>query len=105
MLEGDTSPSHLVVIAGEPSGDALAAQVVEALARRCGSSLHVSGVGGPALEDHGFESLYPIDDIAVMGMAPDCAAFAQIAGPYQPGRCPYYGRTTRCGVAGRQSRL
>lgn len=60
-------PRHIVLIAGEPSGDALGAALMAALKER--ADVRFSGVGGPKMQAQGLETLFPIDDLAVMGIA------------------------------------
>jgi lipid-A-disaccharide synthase len=55
------------VVAGEPSGDALGAQVLAALGKRCEVVL-AEGVGGSRMEAEGMVSLYPVERLAVMGL-------------------------------------
>jgi len=57
------------LIAGEPSGDALGARLMAALTERTGGAARFAGVGGEAMEAEGLESLVPIQDLAVMGVA------------------------------------
>ena len=57
----------LFILAGEPSGDRIGADLVNRLKARV--AVDLSGVGGPALTAEGLKSLYPIDDLAVMGFA------------------------------------
>lgn len=57
------------IIAGEPSGDLLGAELISALREKLGDQLEVLGVGGPAMAQQGIESLFPLSDIAVMGLA------------------------------------
>jgi lipid-A-disaccharide synthase len=57
----------LFILAGEPSGDRIGADLVHRLRARV--AVDPSGVGGPALIAEGLKSLYPIDDLAVMGFA------------------------------------
>ncbi len=61
-------PLHIMLIAGEPSGDALGGQLIKAL-KDSGAPMKFSGVGGPMMAAQGLASLYPIDDIAIMGLA------------------------------------
>ncbi len=63
-----SSPIHIMLVAGEPSGDALGGQLINAL-KDSGISVEISGVGGPLMMAQGLDSLYPINDIAVMGLA------------------------------------
>lgn len=60
-------PLRLFVLAGEPSGDRIAAELVRRLASR--TDLHLSGVGGAELQAAGLTSLFPMQELAVMGWA------------------------------------
>ena len=62
--EGDT----IFLIAGEPSGDALGARLIAALRRATQGQFQFVGVGGERMEAEGFSSLFPLTDIAVMGL-------------------------------------
>lgn len=56
------------MVAGEPSGDLLAAHLIAALrARREG--LRFYGIGGPRMAAQGFEALVPMDRLGVRGYA------------------------------------
>ncbi|MEP2812516.1 MAG: lipid-A-disaccharide synthase [Alphaproteobacteria bacterium] len=57
------------LIAGEASGDALGASLMAALKTRLGGAVQFAGVGGPLMADEGLDSLFPMDDLAVMGLA------------------------------------
>lgn len=59
---------HVFLIAGEPSGDALGASLLHALKQKRPDVI-IGGVGGPKMEEEGLRSLFPIDDLAVMGIA------------------------------------
>jgi len=59
---------HMYFIAGEPSGDQLGGQLIEAL-KRHEKKLKLSGVGGHLMQEQGVNSLFPISDISVMGLA------------------------------------
>lgn len=56
------------LIAGEPSGDALGAKLMEAL-RRKDKKARFFGVGGDNMQAEGLNSLFDIKDLAVMGLA------------------------------------
>ncbi len=56
------------LLAGEASGDVLGARLMEAL-RRQRPGLRFAGVGGPRMAAAGLESLFPLRDLAVMGLA------------------------------------
>lgn len=56
------------VVAGEPSGDALGAKLMEGLQNLTGGAVRFAGVGGDAMRLKGFDSLFPLSDLAVMGL-------------------------------------
>lgn len=60
-------PLKLFILAGEPSGDRIAADLVQRLRARVPLSL--SGVGGDELLACGLTSLFPMSDLAVMGIS------------------------------------
>ncbi len=59
----------LFVIAGEASGDQLGYKLIRAL-RAKDPCVEISGVGGQAMGQENFVSLFPMSDIAVMGVMP-----------------------------------
>lgn len=64
-------PFRLFIVAGEASGDALGARFVARLRQQLGDRpLELSGVGGGALIAEGLSSVFPQEDIAVMGFGP-----------------------------------
>jgi len=64
-------PFRLFIVAGEASGDALGARFVARLREVLGERpLELSGVGGEALIAEGLPSIFPQEDIAVMGFGP-----------------------------------
>ena len=56
------------LIAGEPSGDLIGAQLIDALNKRAAGCFRVTGIGGEAMKTAGLQSQFPISDIAVMGL-------------------------------------
>jgi lipid-A-disaccharide synthase len=60
-------PLRLFVLAGEPSGDRIGADLVERLRTR--TAVEVSGVGGEALAAQGLSSMFPMGELTVMGWA------------------------------------
>ena len=64
---GRTSERRILIVAGEPSGDAHAARMVEALAAL--GPCRVRGVTGPALERAGAERVVDMRDLAVIGFS------------------------------------
>lgn len=61
-----TETLRLFILAGEPSGDRIAADLVARLRRL--TELELSGIGGDELAGQGLQSLYPMSDLAVMGV-------------------------------------
>lgn len=56
----------LDLIAGEESGDALGGALMRALRERQGD-IRFAGVGGRAMAEQGLESLFPIEELAIIG--------------------------------------
>jgi lipid-A-disaccharide synthase len=59
---------RVFVVAGETSGDFLAARLLLALAREVGG-LELDGVGGEELARLGLESRFPMEELSLMGLA------------------------------------
>ena len=57
------------MIAGEPSGDQLGQGLIRALRARV-PDVQISGVGGNAMAAENFVSLFPMDEISLMGVLP-----------------------------------
>ncbi|MCW2282862.1 lipid-A-disaccharide synthase [Rhodoblastus acidophilus] len=57
------------IVTGEPSGDALGGKLLAALRAR-DPQAEFLGVGGEAMARNGFDSLFPLSDISVMGILP-----------------------------------
>ena len=61
------------LVAGEDSGDQLGAKLMRGLVELSERPIRFGGVGGEAMAEQGFRSLFPIDDVAVMGYLPVAA--------------------------------
>ncbi|HTW34731.1 MAG TPA: lipid-A-disaccharide synthase [Rhizomicrobium sp.] len=62
-------PITLMLVCGEPSGDQLGAELMTGVkAAAAGNAVRIVGVGGAAMTAQGLESLFPLDDTAVMGL-------------------------------------
>ena len=62
-------PRLVWLIAGEESGDQLGAKLMRALKAQLGAEgVAFGGVGGHAMEGEGLRSVFPLTDIAVMGL-------------------------------------
>lgn len=61
-------PLKAFIVAGEESGDLLGANLMRAMKVRHGGNIVFSGVGGERMAREGLQSLFPLADIAVMGI-------------------------------------
>ncbi len=55
------------MVAGEPSGDLLAASLLQGLQERLPADTRYSGIGGPRMAAAGFEAHWPMDKLSVRG--------------------------------------
>jgi lipid-A-disaccharide synthase len=68
-MAGPSGAGPLIfIVAGEPSGDALGAKLMHALRQATGGAVRFAGVGGDRMAAEGLTSLFPLHDIAVMGL-------------------------------------
>ena len=61
---------RVFLVAGEHSGDQLGFELMRALREATDGAIAFSGIGGAAMEAEGLQSLFPLTDIAVMGILP-----------------------------------
>ncbi len=59
----------IVLVAGEESGDQLGAPLMRALKERTAGRVRFAGVGGREMAAEGLASLFPIDELAIIGFA------------------------------------
>jgi lipid-A-disaccharide synthase len=64
-----TETTFIFFVTGEPSGDALGGALIAALRQRTGGRLRIAGIGGERMREQGLESLVPLGDLAIMGVA------------------------------------
>ena len=64
----DAATVTVGIVAGEASGDALAATLIEAVRARC-PQVRFVGIAGPRMEAAGCEAWYPLEKLAVRGFA------------------------------------
>jgi lipid-A-disaccharide synthase len=61
---------RVALVAGEPSGDQLGFKLMRALHEQTAGGVDFLGVGGEAMGAEGLDSLFPLADVAVMGVLP-----------------------------------
>jgi lipid-A-disaccharide synthase len=66
IMRAVPKPQKLMIVAGEPSGDAHAAALVRALRER--AELECFGATGPLMRDEGVETVVNSDELAIMGI-------------------------------------
>ncbi|BAN22956.1 lipid-A-disaccharide synthase [Caballeronia insecticola] len=60
-------PPRVAMVAGEPSGDLLAASLLSGLTNTLPEGTRYSGIGGPRMKAEGFEAHWPMDKLTVRG--------------------------------------
>ncbi|MBT0960171.1 lipid-A-disaccharide synthase [Denitromonas iodatirespirans] len=70
---------RIALVAGEASGDLLAAHLIAALRARL-PDLHCAGIGGPKMEAVGFEAWWPYDRLAVHGYVDALKRYRELSG-------------------------
>lgn len=66
-LNGDGAPL-IYLIVGEPSGDLLGARLMKALQDLTGGQVRFAGIGGSNMAARGLKTLFPISELAIMGI-------------------------------------
>jgi lipid-A-disaccharide synthase len=64
-----TAGPLIFVIAGEPSGDQLGGNLMQNLSALTGGQARFAGIGGAAMQAAGLESLFPMEELSLMGAA------------------------------------
>jgi lipid-A-disaccharide synthase len=62
------APTLIYIVAGEASGDVLGARLMRAMRRRR-DGLTFAGIGGARMAEEGLETLFPMHELALMGLA------------------------------------
>lgn len=57
------------LVAGEPSGDQLGARLMAALKAETGGRVRFAGIGGERMSAEGLETLFPMNELSVIGLA------------------------------------
>jgi lipid-A-disaccharide synthase len=63
----DEAHQQVFILAGEPSGDALAARLMAGIKEKA-PDIQFAGVGGPLMAAEGLNSLFPMEELSVMGL-------------------------------------
>jgi lipid-A-disaccharide synthase len=70
---------RIFIVAGEHSGDILGGKLLEALRAKAGAgAFEFAGLGGEHMEAAGLRSIFPLPDVAVMGLAPVLARLPKL---------------------------
>ncbi len=67
--QASTVARHIFLIATEESGDRLGASLMKVLRQRLGGAVRFEGVGGRSMAREGLTSLFPIEELSIMGLA------------------------------------
>jgi len=62
-------PRKIFLIATEESGDRLGASLMKVLRQRLGEAVYFEGIGGQSMAGEGLVSLFPIEELSIMGLA------------------------------------
>ena len=66
-MSASSHPLHVGIVAGEASGDNLAAGLIQAIRKKVPDAVF-EGIAGPRMQEAGCVSLYPMAELAVMGL-------------------------------------
>jgi lipid-A-disaccharide synthase len=69
VSDGAAEPPLVYIVTGEPSGDVLGAGLMAALRRETAGAVRFAGIGGRRMAEQGLQSLVPLEELAVMGLA------------------------------------
>jgi lipid-A-disaccharide synthase len=72
-------PLTIGMVAGEPSGDTLGLHLMLALRRHLPGA-RFTGIGGPRMIGAGFDAIFPMEKLSVMGIAEVLRHFPELAG-------------------------
>lgn len=65
----DINTLHVYIVAGEPSGDVLGGKLMRALKAHNTHQIQFSGVGGKHMQEQGLTSLFPMEELSLIGFA------------------------------------
>jgi lipid-A-disaccharide synthase len=63
------SGPHFFMVAGEASGDLLGGRLMQALQQQLPQGCSFRGIGGPEMQAQGLSSLFPMQELSLMGLA------------------------------------
>jgi lipid-A-disaccharide synthase len=63
-----TQPKKIFVLAGEASGDLLGGPLLEAIKAKAPFPVEFVGIGGETMETQGLKSLFPMNELSIMGL-------------------------------------
>ncbi|ETX30752.1 lipid-A-disaccharide synthase [Roseivivax isoporae] len=69
---------RVFITAGEPSGDRLGAALMAGLNDLTGGEVSFTGIGGPLMEAQGLASIFPMDEISIMGIGEILAQYRSL---------------------------
>jgi lipid-A-disaccharide synthase len=69
MPDHAASPRRIFLIAAEESGDRLGSGLMKALRARLGPDVEFSGIGGHHMAEQGLTSLFPTEELSIIGFA------------------------------------
>ena len=72
------NPQRIFLVAVEPSGDALGADLIEALRTDYGDEVEIAGVGGKKMEALGLKSAIDISELAILGLLDGLKSYGTI---------------------------
>ena len=68
----------IAFVVGEPSGDAIGADLIRALKTRLPGDLELVGLAGEAMQAEGMQTLFDIDELSIMGISAILARLPQL---------------------------
>lgn len=68
----------IAFVVGEPSGDAIGADLIRALKARLPDDLELVGLAGEAMQAEGLKTLFDIDELSIMGISAILARLPQL---------------------------
>ncbi|KAH9556147.1 hypothetical protein CY35_07G011200 [Sphagnum magellanicum] len=81
---------RVFIVAGEPSGDLIGSRLMASLRRLSPRPLQFAGVGGNLMKREGLVSEFPMEDIAVMGVAELLPHLVRIWTGENPAHCRWW---------------